>query len=78
MGVLFCKEDNKYQDKVTCYKCGDKFYTDKTGLFSQRKSCRFHDFDKNGVCINCHEKNLYCNHTCFHVKKKHWLYFLTG
>ena len=79
MGNLCLKDYNhKYNDKVTCYKCYDKFYTDRGGIYSQRKSCRFHDFNEKGVCNNCHLTNINSASGCFHVKRQRWYSFLTG
>ena len=38
-----------------CYKCDDRFKVDSGGTYSQRKSCRYHNFDNNNVCRDCHE-----------------------
>ena len=78
MGLLFCKEDVEYPDKVICYKCGDKFYTDRAGFYSKRNSCRYHDFDEKNVCYHCHKSKLNCNGNCYHIKKTHWFDRLVG
>jgi len=78
MGNLCIREQSNYRDKITCYKCNDNFYSDNVGIYSQRKSCRFHDFNKKGICKNCHSSEMLCDYGCFHVKKRHWYSFITG
>lgn len=81
MGNLCIREQSNGQDywyKITCYKCNDKFYSDSGGIYSQRRSCRFHDLNEKGVCKNCHLSNMLCSSGCFHVKKVKWYTFLTG
>lgn len=77
MGLCFsdcCYIDNKNYIKheiiyKNCYKCNDTFKI-HTGGFSERKSCRHHNFDNNGVCIDCHNnKDNLTSYTCYHVKK---------
>ena len=53
-----------------CYKCDDRFKVDSGGTYSQRKSCRYHNFDNNNVCRDCHEhKEQLTSYTCYHIKK---------
>ena len=78
MGNLCIRDQSKYHTKITCYKCNDKFYSDRGGIYSQRKSCRFHDFNEKGVCKNCHLSKMLCNSGCFHIKKRKWYACLTG
>ncbi len=78
MGNLCIRDQSKYHTKITCYKCGDKYYSDRGGIYSQRRSCRFHDFNEKGVCKNCHLSNMLCSSGCFHVKKVKWYACLTG
>ena len=58
--------DDEYKiiEKVKCLKCCDR-YIPSHGGFSQRKSCRCHDF-KNGVCRDCRETKETCGITCYH------------
>ena len=78
MGNLCIRDQSKYHTKITCYKCHDKYYSDRGGIYSQRKSCRFHDFNEKGVCKNCHSSKMLYSSGCFHVKKVKWYSFLTG
>lgn len=81
MGNLCIREQPTGDDfwyKITCYKCNDNFYSDKIGIYSQRKSCRFHDFNEKGICKNCHSSEMLCASGCFHVKKRYWYSFITG
>lgn len=77
MGLCFsdcCYIDNKngINHKIIykkCYKCNDTFKI-HTGGFSERRSCRYHNFDNNGVCKDCHNhKDNLTSFTCYHVKK---------
>lgn len=80
MGILFCTDyraEYEKMDKKVCYKCYDKFYTDKTGIYSRRNSCRYHNF-KNDVCIDCRGTRSNCKHTCYHIKEKKWYNFLSS
>ena len=55
---------------AVCYKCYDNFKVDSGGGYSIRRSCRLHNFDDNGFCIDCHEhKDNLKRLTCYHVKK---------
>lgn len=55
---------------ATCYKCYDKFKLDCGGCYSNRRSCRMHNFDNNDYCIDCHEhRDKLKRYTCYHVKK---------
>ena len=79
MGNLCIKDYNhRYNDKVTCYKCGDKFYTDSGGVYSPRRSCRQHNFDNNNVCKICNTTRLTSGSGCFHVKEYRWYNLFTG
>ena len=72
MGNL-CMTDNDYNDitrESYCYKCNDTFIVD-TGGYSQRRSCRYHDF-KDGYCINCRCTEKKAPYTCYHIKKHYW------
>ena len=77
MGNLCCFEENEdprdYKFLTTCYKCEDTFYH-KYG-YSERRSCRVHDFDEDDVCKWCREnkKNIH-SRGCYHIKKtSFWL-----
>lgn len=66
MGNMCIGEDTvHYSQAEYCYKCRDTFYYRKP----RRKSCRIHDFDKNGVCKICH-KDTDTRDYCYHVKKE--------
>jgi len=82
MGNLCLVSDeriNYVNNKVICYKCGDKFYTDSGGTYSHRKSCRYHDFNDKGVCKNCHLSETESVKCCYHIKKLNWYSsFLNG
>ena len=72
MGNL-CMTDHDYKDLTResyCYKCNDTFIVD-TGGYSQRRSCRYHDF-KDGCCINCRCTEKKAPYTCYHIKKPYW------
>ena len=78
MGICcsnYCNDDYYYDYKknlpnyYTCYKCNDTFKVD-TGGYSNRRSCRYHNFDNNNFCKDCHEfKHKITSFTCYHVKK---------
>jgi len=54
------------KEKVYCYKCSDTYHPTHGGL-SVRKSCRYHHFDKDNICVNCKMKNPShgnCYHRC--------------
>ena len=72
MGNLCCLEENKdprdYNLFTTCYKCQDTFYH-KYG-YSERRSCRVHDFYEDDVCKWCHQnKKDVGSSGCYHIKK---------
>ncbi len=85
MGLCFsdCWSDNHYdsyynynnynKNKINnstgiCYKCKDRFKI-QCGGFSERRSCRCHNFDNTGFCLDCHEYKQEVGYTCYHVKK---------
>ncbi len=60
--------DNTPQLKYAmCDKCNDR-YVMYSGRFSQRRSCRRHDW-KNGFCRDCHIKKNGVNNSkgCYHT-----------
>jgi hypothetical protein len=60
--------DNTPQLKYAiCDKCNDR-YVMYSGRFSQRRSCRRHDW-KNGFCRDCHLKKNSVNNSkgCYHA-----------
>lgn len=60
----------KYNNRTRCYKCRDTFINNNGG-YSQRASCRYHEF-KNGECIHCHiiqGGNITKN--CYHIKEEY-------
>ena len=69
MGILCIKDDfDRYPEKVTCLKSNDKFYH-KYG-YSERRSCREHDFYEDDVCKWCHQnKKDVGSSGCYHIKK---------
>ena len=72
MGNVCCFEENEdprdYQFLTTCYKCEDTFYH-KYG-YSERTSCRVHDFDGDDFCKWCHlYKKDIGTRGCYHIKK---------
>ena len=72
MGNLCCLEENEdprdYKFLTTCYKCQDTYYH-KYG-YSERRSCRVHDFDEDNVCKWCHQnKKDVGSSGCYHIKK---------
>ena len=72
MGNTCCFVENEdprdYKFYTTCYKCGDNFYH-KYG-YSERRSCRLHDYDENDFCKCCHLYKKDIKHNgCFHIKK---------
>lgn len=75
---IVSEERINYNEKVTCYKCNDKYYADSGGTYSHRKSCRYHDFNNKGVCKHCYLFDSGSSKGCFHIKKIEWYSFLTG
>lgn len=55
--------------RCVCGKCGDS-YKPGAGSYSLRTSCRFHDFDENGECKQCHQYKNHIRSNCYHYKGK--------
>ena len=58
-----------------CEKCRATYML-ITGHISNRTNCRYHRWDQNGICIDCHilgESNIYGSFTatrnCYHTRR---------
>lgn len=73
MGLLCSHINDNYNKKVICYKCDYGYFPDKGGSYSTRMSCRYHHFNENNFCLNCHKFKKKCIKShCYHVKKSEW------
>ena len=61
------KDYYKY-NKVICGKCNDRFIV-TFGGYSQRRSCREHNYINN-ICDICNKKKNEGSQCCYHMKKK--------
>ena len=52
--------------KVKCYKCGDTFIP-TYGNISFRTSCRVHNINKHGHCLDCNTDTKKYGRNCHHV-----------
>ncbi len=71
MGIFYSTDNDKnyYKyNKVICEKCNDKFFVSYGG-YSQRKSCREHNYINN-ICTMCNKKMNEGGSNCYHKKKK--------
>ena len=65
--ICMVDEDDYYKRKKTfrCSKCND-IYTTTHGRYSERRSCRFHQFNKDGFCIGCRQYKKDTSANCYH------------
>ena len=68
MGNICIHDTKEIPIKKYCYKCGDYFKVDSGG-YSQRRSCRFHNFE-NGTCVDCRSDINSAKRGCYHVRSK--------
>ena len=67
MGLL-CIKDTDSICELECYKCQDTFIP-FSGGYSQRLSCRIHNYQGTNICQDCDQKKD-CGRNCYHIRKR--------